>query len=441
MASRHLVVLIAVACVLVTAGCRDATPAGDSGADCQPYADYQGHQGATVTVTSTIRDVEADKLARSWETFEQCTGINIDYTGSAELEETLEPQLRAGNGPDIGVLPQPGLLARLARADLVQPASAQVQANAAEWWSEDWLRYGTVDGTLYAAPMDSNVKSFVWYSPELFREQGYAVPQTWEEMLSLSEQIAADGVKPWCAGIESGVATGWPVTDWLEDVLLRSAGPDVYDQWVNHEIPVDDPRVVDALDRVGEILKDPAFVNGGYGGVESIATTAFQEGGLPILEQKCAMHRQGSFYTTWWPADATIGEQGDLYAFYLPPIDPAAGRPVLGAGTFTAAFADRPEVEAVTTYLSTPEFANSRARTGDAASAHQGLDPANLSSPVAQLSVRLLTDPETEFRFDGTDLMPAAVGAGSFWSEMTDWIESKDSETALAEVESSWPAP
>lgn len=438
MTSRQMMTCVVIVSVLgAVVGCGDdeAPPPG-----CEPYAAYLGHAGSTVTMTSTIRDVEADQLAQAWEDFERCTGINIAYQGSADFEETIEAELLAGTGPDLAAVPQPGLLNRLVQQGLVQPASPQVRANAERWYPDDWFRYGSVDGTFYAAPMDANVKSFVWYSPKFFQENGYSVPETWEEMLRLSEQIAADGVKPWCAGIESGAATGWPATDWLEDVLLRTEGPDVYDQWVAHEIPFDDPRVVAALDLVGEILKNPDFVNGGYDGVESIVVTSFQEGGLPILEQRCAMHRQASFYITWWPPRAVIGEDADLYAFYLPPIDPAQGQPVLGAATFTTTFADRPEVEAVAAYLSTPEFANSRARTGDAASANTGLDPTNLQSPVSQLAAELLIDPETEFRFDGSDLMPATVGAGTFWSEMIDWILGKDTETALSEIESSWPS-
>jgi alpha-glucoside transport system substrate-binding protein len=421
----------------VATGC-GATPSASESA-CEPYAAYQGHDGSTVTIFSSIRDVEADKMAKAWEPFQACTGIDIDYEGSAEFEATLATRVRSGTGPDIAVLPQPGLLAELVHEGLLQPASEQVRANATQWWPADWLRYATIDGRLYAAPLDANVKSFVWYSPKLFRKMGYAVPTTWEEMLALSRRMAADGIKPWCAGIESGAATGWPVTDWLEDTLLRTAGPEVYDRWVAHKIPFNDPRVVAALDQVGAILKNPVFVNGGYGGVDTIATTSFQEGGLPILEHKCAMHRQGSFYETWWPATATIGEDGDVYAFYLPPVDPAKGRPVLGGGTFTAVFADRPEVIAVAAYLSTPDFANSRARTGDAPSANRGLDPANLHSPVSRLSAQLLTDPHATLRFDGSDVMPASVGAGTFWAEMTDWINGKDSSKALTEIESSWP--
>ncbi|WP_344502217.1 ABC transporter substrate-binding protein [Dactylosporangium maewongense] len=436
---------VAMAVVLAAAACGGG---GDDGpatsASCAPYADYQGHRGTTVSVSSSIRDVEADKLAKAWEAFQACTGISINYTGSADFETALPTRVKAGDAPDLALFPQPGLLTSMVRAGALKPAGTEVVANVDRWFSADWKRYGSVDGVLYGAPVDANVKSFVWYSPKYFAAKGYTVPKTWAEMLTLSDRIAADGVKPWCAGIESGAATGWPVTDWLEDTLLRTAGPDVYDRWVEHRIPFDDPAVVAALDRVGGILRNPAYVNGGYGGVDSVATTAFQEGGLPILQQECAMHRQASFYSTWWPSTAKITEDGDIFAFYLPPVDPAAGsgagRPVLGAGVFAGAFTDRPEVQALAAYLATPEFADRRAVSGDIVSANKGLDRSLLTSPVAKLSADLLADPAVTFRFDGSDLMPATVGAGSFWTEMTAWVKGTPTATALHRVDATWPA-
>ncbi|OLT30515.1 hypothetical protein BJF82_15650 [Kytococcus sp. CUA-901] len=138
----------------------------------------------------------------------------------------------------------------------------------------------------------------MWYSPAAFEENGYQIPETWDDLMALSEQIASDhpDAKPWCAGIESGNATGWPATDWLEDMMLRTAGPEAYDQWVEHEIPFNDDQVVEALDQAGQVLKDEQMVNGGLGGVESIATVPFGEAGLPILDGSCFLHRQASFY-------------------------------------------------------------------------------------------------------------------------------------------------
>jgi alpha-glucoside transport system substrate-binding protein len=272
----------------------------------------------------------------------------------------------------------------------------------------------------------------------MFADNGWKVPTTWQELLTLSDTIAAKGIKPWCAGIESGDATGWPATDWLEDIMLRTAGPEKYDQWVNHEIPFNDPSVAGALDEAGKILKNDKYVNGGLGDVKSIASTAFQEGGLPILDGKCAMHRQASFYANQWPEGTKVGEDGDVFAFYFPSAD-ASSKPVLGGGEFLAAFNDKPETEAVISLFLSPEWVNEKAKLKDWLTVNKQLDVANVPNPIDKLSVEILQDPNAVLRFDGSDLMPGAVGAGSLWKGMTDWITGKSTTDVLNQVEASWP--
>ncbi|MGC5030422.1 ABC transporter substrate-binding protein [Micromonospora sp. DT229] len=407
-------------------------------AECAPYEKYQGHSGKKVGIYSSIRDIEADRLDQSWKQFEECTGIDISHEGAGDFEAQLPVRADGGNAPDLAFIPQPGLIQRFAERGQIKAASADTKAMAEENYPADWLKYSTVDGAFYGAPLGSNVKSFVWYSPKMFQEKGWSVPTTWEEMIKLSDTIADSGTKPWCAGIESGDATGWPATDWIEDVLLRTQTPEVYDQWTTHEIPFNDPRIADALDRAGTILKNEKYVNGGFGGVRSITTTSFQEGGIPITSGKCALHRQASFYANQWPENTKVAEDGDVFAFYFPAIDPSRGKPVLGGGEFVVAFADRPEVQAVQTYLASGEHANSRAKIGDWVSANNKLDLANVSNPIDKLSVEILQDDSSVFRFDGSDLMPAAVGAGTFWKGMIDWINGKDTASVLQGIESSW---
>ncbi|MGC4807138.1 ABC transporter substrate-binding protein [Micromonospora sp. DT233] len=408
-------------------------------AECAAYDKYEGNDGKKVSIYSSIRDIEADRLEQSWKQFEDCTGIEINHEGSAEFEAQLGVRVDGGNAPDLAFVPQPGLIKRFADGGKLKAAGADTKAMAEQNFSADWLKYSTVNGQFYGAPLGSNVKSFVWYSPKTFKDKGWTVPTTWDDMMALTEKIAGSGTKPWCAGIESGDATGWPATDWIEDLMLRTQTPEVYDQWTTHGIPFNDPKVAEALDKAGTILKNEKYVNGGFGGVKSISTTAFGEAGLPITTGKCALHRQASFYANQWPKGTTVAEDGDVFAFYFPGIDPAKGKPVLGGGEFVTAFTDRPEVQAVQTYLASGEYANSRAKIGDWVSANNKLDLANVPNPVDKLSVQLLQDQKTVFRFDGSDLMPAAVGAGTFWKGMVDWINGKDTATVLQGIESSWP--
>jgi alpha-glucoside transport system substrate-binding protein len=411
--------------------------------DLSQLADFGDLSGKDVSVYTSIVAPEDAPQKDSYKLFTTCTGANVKYEGSKEFEAQLPVRVQAGNPPDIAYVPQPGLLKTLVATGKVVEAPQAVADNTDKWFGEDWKAYGTVDDKFYAAPLGANVKSFVWYSPKMFADNGWEIPSTWDDMLALSDTIAATGIKPWCAGIESGEATGWPATDWLEDVLLRTAGPDVYDKWVNHDIPFNDPQVAEALDDVGGILKNDKYVNGGIGDVKSIATTAFQDAGLPILKGECALHRQAGFYAANWPEGTKVAEDGDVFAFYLPTMSDEFGKPVLGGGEFVTAFSDNPEVQAFQTYLSTDVWANEKAKdtpAGGWVSANTGLDVTNLVSPIDQLSAQILADPDAVFRFDGSDQMPGEVGANSFWKEMTAWITGESTQDALDNIEKSWPS-
>ncbi len=454
--SRRYLALTAGMATITLAACGGDGGDGGSGGDaladvtnnvdCAAFEEYGDLEGKSISVYTSIISPEDQPQIDSYIPFEDCTGAKVNYEGSRDFEAQLQVRLEAGNPPDIAYIPQPGLIKTIVGnfPDKVVPVSAQAVANVEEHFNPSWKDYGTVEGKYYGAPLGANAKSFVWYSPSMFSDAGYEVPTTLDDMMALTEQIKSDNPDslPWCAGIESGTATGWTATDWLEDWMLRTAGPDVYDQWVAHEIPFDDPQVVEALDGAGEYLKNPDYVNGGLGGVQSIATTSFGDAGLPILDGNCWMMRQASFYQANWPEGTEVAEDGDVFAFYLPG-KTEDEKPLLGGGEFTVAFADRPEVAAFQGYLTSPEWSDVKAQVSGAGwvSANKGMDPGNYDSPIDQLAFELLTDEETVFRFDGSDLMPAAVGAGTFWTSMVDWIAlDKSSQDVLTSVEKSWPA-
>ncbi|WP_182112752.1 MULTISPECIES: ABC transporter substrate-binding protein [unclassified Actinotalea] len=414
--------------------------------DYEQFIEMGDLDGTTVEVYTTITGDEATAQEASYEKYEECTGSTIEYEASDEFEAQIAVRMQSGAAPDIAYIPQPGLLQRLVTdfPGVIKPASEEVTAMVDEFFTDEWKEYGTVDGTLYGSPLGANAKSFVWYSPSMFEEAGYEIPTTWDDMIALSDQIVADGGTPWCAGIASGDATGWPATDFLEDVVLRTAGPDVYDQWIAHEIPFNDPQIVEALDAAGEILKNPEYVNGGLGDVSSIATTDWDAGGFPILDGECYMHRAANFYGVNWQQvreDVEIAEDGDVFAFYLPS-QSETEKPLLMAGEFTVAFDDRPEVNAFHAFVASDVWANAKAEVSNAGwvSANSGLDASKLQSPIDQLSNELLASDEYTVRFDASDLMPGPVGSGSFWTEMVNWIANdKSSVDVLTSIEESWP--
>ena len=452
---RLLAAAASAGALLATAACSSGTPAAttaasgstSASAECAAYATYGDLKGKTVSVfTSIASPAESKPHTDSYKMFETCTGATIKYEGSRDFEAQLPVRLKAGNAPALAYIPQPGLLNTLVTGNpgKVIEAGAAATANVGANYSPEWKTYGSVAGKYYAVPVGANAKSFVWYSPKKFTEKGYAVPTTWDELMALSEKIATDNpdAKPWCAGIESGGATGWPATDWVEDMMLRTNSPEDYDAWVAHTLAFNDPKVVAAIDMAGSILKNDKYVNGGLGGVKTIATTSFTEAGLPILDGTCFLHRQASFYQANWPKGTDVSEAGDVWAFYLPG-KTADVKPVLGGGEFAAIFADRPEVHAFQAFLASPEWSNEKAKAtpnGGWLSANKKLDPANLTKPMDKLSYTLLTDAKTVFRFDGSDLMPSAVGAGSFWKEMTNWIAlDKSSQDVANDIEKTWP--
>ena len=443
---RWMAPVVAAAAVgLALTGCTGDIAEDDAAdVDCTDYEEYGTFEDAEVSVAGTILDLEADRLIESWADFETCTGISVDYQGSSEFEAQIAVLAEGGNAPDVGIVPQPGLLARLATGGWLIPASESVEANVDEWWSEDWKQYGTHDGTFYAAPLMASIKGYIWYSPAEFEEKGYEIPKTLDELNELSATIAAEGDhKPWCVGLESGDATGWPGTDWIEDYMLRLHGADVYDQWVTHGIPFNDPQVAEAFDAVGEYLKNDEMVNGGIGDVSTQVTEAFQTAGLPILDGECSLHHQASFYETFWNPEGgdenTVASDGSVFAFLLPPVNADDPLSVTGGGEFPVAFRDAEEVEAFRTYLSSDTWANNRVSLGGVISANKGLDPQVASSELLTQSIEILQDPETTFRFDGSDLMPGAVGADSFWKGIVAWVTGGETAQVLDTIESSWP--
>jgi alpha-glucoside transport system substrate-binding protein len=255
-------------------------------------------------------------------------------------------------------------------------------------------------------------------------------------MLALSDQIVSDGDTPWCIGIESGAATGWPATDWMEDVMLRTTSPENYDKWVAGTLKFDSPEVKHAAEIIGNIWFKDGYV---YGGKDAIVSTFFGTSptGLFTDPPQCWLHRQANFITSFFPATAKPGIDYDF--FYLPPIDPQYGKPVLTAGDMYVMFNDRPEVRALEEYFTLAQSVSGFLTQGGAFAVQTDAKPEMYAVPLDAAIAKVLAD-ATAFRFDGSDLMPGEVGAGSFWKGMTDWVSgAADLDTVLKEIDASWP--
>jgi alpha-glucoside transport system substrate-binding protein len=421
---------------LALAGCAEG--GGDSSSS-------DSVSGQTVNISGGITGTEADALNESFAQFTADTGIKVVYTGDKGFEGNIVTKVTGGDAPDIAIVPQPGLLKTLVETGEVQAASDAVSSNVDQYWGEDWKSYGTFDGTFYAAPMLANLKGYVWYSPTQFAAWGVEVPKTWDDLLALTKTIQEKtGSAPWCAGFSSEAASGWPGTDWIEDLVLRQSGPDVYDQWVADEVKFTDPQIKEAFDAVGEILLNPSYVNAGFGDVKSINSVAFADVAAKIADGTCALTHQASFLSsnlltvkTAAGATPTIAPDGDVYAFILPGVKEGE-LSVEGGGEFVATFSDSAAVQQVAEFMSTPEFADARVKLGGVISANKGADASLASSEFLTEAMEVLQDPNTTLRFDASDLMPATVGSGSFWKGMVNWIDGKPTDQVLSDIQAGY---
>lgn len=377
---------------LLLAAC--SAPPAPAGPDCTAYERYGNLAGTTITFLGP----DDPAYPASFAPFEACTGADVAHEGVTDTAVRLPQRIRAGTPPDVAHIVAPALLDALVRdTGAVVPMPPQVAVNVEQSFPDALGAAGSVDGTRYAAPLGVRPTSLVRYSPDEFAASGYTVPPTRAELLALADRIAADGTPPWCA---VGSTT---LVDELEAAVLDGAGPDVYEGWTEHTVPSDDPRIVAALDRVG------------------------------------AMHRT---HPAGDPPDCALARApGPGAAFPLPPTDPTAGRSLLVAADFAAAFSDRPEVAAFQAYLSSAEWARAMAAQATAGwiSAHSGLDPTAVPEGPGRTAVELLRDPSTIVGYDASDLMPAAVGSRALPAALAAWLSGTDSRTALGSVEPAWP--
>ena len=376
--------------------------------------------------------------------FAEVSGHDVRYVGSDSFEQQIVIDAEAGSAPNVAAFPQPGLAADFARRGFLTPLAAGTDDWVRENYAagQSWVDLGTYAGPdgakdLYGFFYKVDVKSLVWYVPENFEDAGYEIPTTMEELKALTDQIVADGGTPWCIGLGSGGATGWPATDWVEDLMLRTQTPAVYDQWVNNEMPFNGPEVVAAIDEFGAFARNDAYVAGGAG---AVATTDFRDSpkGLFSSPPQCYMHRQASFIPAFFPEGTSVGEDADF--FYFPAYaGKDLGSPVLGAGTVWAITNENQAAHDLIAFLETPEAHEIWMARKGFLTPHKGVNSDVFSDPTLRKMNNILLS-ATTFRFDGSDLMPGAVGAGSFWTGMVDYAGGKDAQAVADEIQASWDA-
>ncbi|MEO0911718.1 MAG: ABC transporter substrate-binding protein [Pseudomonadota bacterium] len=421
-------------------------PGEDSRFNWDSYEALKATQlnGEQVTVFGPWLGPDQEVVENVLAYFAAATGADVKYTGSDSFEQQIVIDAEAGSAPNVSVFPQPGLASDMAGRGFLSPLGDEttdwVRDNYAA--GQSWVDLGTYAGPdgaegLYGFFFKVDVKSLVWYSPENFEDAGYEVPETLEELKALTDQIVADGETPWCIGLGSGGATGWPATDWVEDMMLRTQPPEVYDAWVANEIPFDDPKVVAAIEEFGAFARNDDYVAGGAG---TVASTDFRDSpkGLFASPPQCYMHKQASFIPAFFPDGTEVGVDADF--FYFPAYaEKDLGSPVLGAGTLFAITQDSPAARALMEFLKSPIAHEVWMAQQGFLTPHKGVNTDVYATDTLKSMGEILLE-ATTFRFDGSDLMPGGVGAGTFWTGMVDYAGGKDAAAVAADIQSSWDA-
>lgn len=428
-----------------TAGDGTTTTVGDAVGET-PYEHLNAalsgeYAGTSVTVNAQWVDGEEENILSVLTPFEEATGIDITYEGLTDYETVLTVRVDGGDAPDIAQIAQPGKMRQFAAEGQLVAISDWINMDQIRNdYIESFIDLGSHEGDMYGLFFKGDLKSIVWYPVEAFAEAGYEAPTTWDELVALSDQIVADtGTSPWCISIEHGDASGWVATDWMEDILLRTAPPEVYDQWITHEIPFNDPDVLEAADYMSQIWFTDGYVFGGNTAINATfvgdtQTPMFSEGG-----PECWLHKQAAWIPDFWPEGTEAGVDSSF--FYFPAIEEEFGNPVLGAGDQWMMFADRPEVRALVEYLATADAARPWIERGGFVSPNSSVPLDWYGAFPNDVLASIMAEADT-FRFDASDTMPAEVGQGTFWSAMVDWVAAngEGTEDVFQTVEDSWPA-
>ena len=482
-----------------TAACSVGGAGSASATGCAAYKAYQGHEGTTVTVSSSLTGTEAERFEASVAEFESCTGINVEHTGTTELRSQLlngsganlstssgaspSSQDNPENLPDLAIVPQPAMVAELVDTGVVHPLPNKVNSNVEAGWDRHWIQVGIHASVPYGAPLMVSLKSLVWYSPDAFAKAGYEVPGTWAELEALTSKVRSDhpdgSVTPWCVGAADGESTGWVLTDWLEDALLATQGPGVYETWASHRSPVDSPNAVEALGAVNSLVLDNGRVAGGRGSV--ISRTPVQAG-AELVKGSCLMLHASSSFESRFPEGTVItdaaganpvtvqaprptasatasgatgatasakgtagattqaGSAGTKVSAFVTPAADRGSDSVLVGTDYLVAFTRSDAVSAVMEYLTSQEWARTRMALGGVATANQGVDPDLAPSDVGRRATRMLQSRQTTVEMDASDSMPVGVGSSALWVGLSRWATGTVTpKEALKQAEAAWP--
>jgi len=371
-----------------------------------------GKLGGSVNVLAVWAANEQDSFLAMVKPFEDQTGVKVKYESTRDINATLTTRIQAGNPPELAGLPGPGQMFDFAKNGKLQPLDNVLDMNTMnQQYAPDWVKLGQYNGKTYSIFIKTALKGLVWYDPKNFQAKGYAVPKTWADLTALEAKITADGASPWCIGLESGSASGWPGSDWVKEFVLSQSGPTAYDAWWQGKQKWSSPEIKQAWQTWGKIV--PGQV---YGGSKTMVSTNFADSPNPMFASppKCYMHNQGSFMSDIILKNNPSLKLGtDLSFFSLPDVDPANAGSHVVAGDLFGMFKDTPQARALIKYLTTPEAQSIWVKRGGAISPNKQVKLADYPDDLSRQIAEQLVSAKIA-RFDAGDLMPSAMQAQYF---------------------------
>src|SRR5436190_5833873 len=363
MRTKRLSVVATLA--LVAAGSLAACGGGGSGSDSK-----------TVTIWTSMDQPVVDGLSKQVDAEAQKQGITVKWSRIDNINQLIMTKIQANDAPDIAMIPQPGVVASIVQRGAAQPLNDIVDMSSLQsTMVPGTLDAGTVDGKLYGVLVSMNVKSLVFYPKQAWDKAGYKAPDSLDALTALGDQIKKDGTPPWCFAIGADAATGWPATDWFEDLIMQQSGPDVYKDWVTNKVKFDSDPVREAAAYFGKTM----FTGGNVaGGRDSIASTAFGDADNPMWDAKpgCMMLKQGNFIVSkdFMPANVVADVDKNIGVFGFPPAEAGGENPTLGGGDMATLLSDKASAKKVMKILAGKDIGKDAAPTSSFLSPHKGFD-------------------------------------------------------------------
>lgn len=355
--------------------------------------------------------------------FKKKTGVTVNVESTRDLATVLTTRVKGNNAPDITGSPGLSQFRTLAtQGKIVRLDKFFDMATYQQNYSKIWLDQATVNGGLYAVFPKANSKGTIWYNPKQFQANGYTVPKTFDDLITLSNKIASGGKYPWSMGVESGAASGWPAGDWVDQIYMSQNGPDMVDKWVAHKIPWTDSSVKNAFQMFGEIAHGNHYINGG---AQAILATAFQDACfLPYdTPPKASMFYLGDFASGFIKTQfKTIQPGTDFNFFPFPTINPQYAGAVTGGADQMFAMQDNDGTRQFMQFVSSVDAQKIWVKGGGASSVNKSVPLSTYPDDVARASAMQLTQ-ATSFRTSPDDSMPTAM-ENAYWKGLLSYIQN-----------------